>query len=109
MSWGARVFDRTERLRGGQEWAESFQIYANGIVNLTAAGTVGFYVGIYARADFDRIRAANPVRFPFVLGTARLTHFLRVNVQPGEFVFVVRVTSWAGQGGEVRVVGEFQT
>jgi hypothetical protein len=108
MSWGNRLFDRTNQLKGGEEWAESFQIWGRGIVNLTAAGTVAFYVGIYQRADFDRIRAANPARFPFVLGTARVTHFLRVDVDRGEYVFVVRVTSWAGQGGEVRVVGEFQ-
>jgi hypothetical protein len=109
MSWGARVLDLTQRLHGGQEWAGAFHVYAHGVVNLTAAGTLGFYVGIYARADFDRIRRANPARFPFVLGSARLTHFLRVDVQPGDYVFIVRVTSWAGQrDGEVRVVVEFQ-
>jgi len=103
MAWGQTIFDGTKVLRGGGEWYEEVYIPWAGTANVTAAGTAGFYIGVYPRGQFDEIKKANPLRFPFLLGGARLSHFVRFTVTPGSYVLVVRVTSWAPNGGEVRV------
>ena len=109
MGWGNLLLDSARVLRGGEEWAESIRVWSPGTLNVTAAGTAGFYIGCYERATFDNLRRANPVRFPFLLGSARVSHFARYQIlQPGEYVLVVRVTSWAQQGAEIRVRVELQ-
>lgn len=108
MSWGSKLFDQIFQLRAGGESAIPFNVWTPGIVNVTAAGTAGFYLGVYAQSDFERIRTANPSRFPFVIGAARTTHFLRARVSSGPYVAIVRVTSFAPREAEVRVVGELQ-
>lgn len=109
MGWGRTLFDGSKALRGGGEWYESIYVWGQGIVNVSAVGSAAFYVGFYARPDFDRIKRVNPVRWPFIVGTGRLTQLQRFTIPAaGEYVLVVRVTSWAPQGGTVRVRVELE-
>jgi len=97
MAVGAILLSQRFPLQGGHEWAWPFWVPRAGVLNVTTEGDLAHYAGVYTRDQYDRARASAPVRFPFLIGSARLTHFLRYTIQgPGEYVIVVRVTSWAG-------------
>lgn len=108
MGWGTLLFDGTNVLRAGGEWSQEIYVWSRGVVNLTAAGTAPFYVGLYSKDVFENTRRLNPGRFPFLIGGARPSHFARYTIElPGPYVIVVRVTSWS-PGGEVRIRAELQ-
>jgi hypothetical protein len=106
MAWGVLLFDGARQLRAGEEWAQEVYVWGPGVVNLTAAGTVPFYIGLYTQDVYNNTRRMNPGRYPFLPGTARPTHFARYQIPgAGHYVVVVRVTGWS-QGGEVRFRAE---
>jgi hypothetical protein len=112
MSWGSRLFQEDLALNPGQEWWQTYQVWTPGVLSLTAAGDRIFYVGLYTAAQFQATRSRNPGRFPFLLGSARTTHFLRYTIaQPGPYVVVIRMSGWAGAGGpfKVRFTGEMSS
>jgi len=103
MGWRQILLDATRALAPGREWAEAVHVWYPGVVNVTAAGTGIFYVALYERAEFDRQRAMHPFRFPFLVGSARATHFQRYNVAAGDYVAIIRVSGWAGREVQVHV------
>ena len=106
MAVGATIFQRTFQLAAGRETAYEFPVPYPGILNVTAQGDVPFYIGVYTRAQYDQARAANPLRFPFMIGTARSTHFLRNSIESsGQYVVAFRVSGWSGgRTGSIQVV-----
>lgn len=106
MAVGQVVFQQTFELSAGRETAYEFLVHTPGVLNLTAQGDVSFYAGVYTKAQYDRARSANPGRFPFLIGSARTTHFLRYTIQAaGLLVVAFRVTGWAaGRTATIQVV-----
>jgi len=106
MAVGQVIFQNAFQLASGREAAFEFPIHRPGVLNVTAQGDVNFYAGVYTKEQYDRARAANPGRFPFLVGTARTTHFLRNTIQaPGQYVVAFRVTGWAaGRTATIQVV-----
>ena len=103
MGWGQVLFDATKALPPGREWAEVVYVGYPGTVDVTAAATGIFYVALYERARFESERARHPFRFPFLIGTARTSHFQRYNVAAGQYVVIVRASGWAGRDVQVHV------
>jgi hypothetical protein len=108
MAVGAVVLNWQLQLGAGREDAREFPIWGQGVLNLTAQGDVPFYVGVYTKEQYERARSMNPSRFPFLIGSARTTHFLRNTIAtPGPYVAVVRVSGWAGQRtATIQVLGQ---
>jgi hypothetical protein len=108
MAIGQVIFQQTFELASGRETAYEFWVHSPGVVNVTAQGDVNFYAGVYTRAQYEQARAANPMRFPFLVGTARTTHFLRYTIQvPGLYVVAFRVSGWGpGRSATIQVVAQ---
>jgi hypothetical protein len=98
------LFDESFNLDSGREWhSNPFRLTKGDDLSITATSPRRFYVGLFEKAQYDRMRGAGPGAFPFPFGKDEVmfdtTHRITATT---DFVLVFRRGVFS-EGGPVQV------